>query len=113
MAKTTEIGYINLNKDTPIPETIQDIKLFKVAGGPVNTAVMKPFRVHISPVTVIRDDETKSLTEESKLAALRAYQSLVTELRRVVSGAKGRFVMYLDQEESGLDYRLVGKVYKL
>ncbi|RPI07276.1 MAG: hypothetical protein EHM64_00040 [Ignavibacteriae bacterium] len=113
MIKTTEIGYINLNKETPIPETIQDIRLFASTGGPVNTAVLKPFRSIVTEITVSLEEDTKSLTEESKQAILKIYQDLLTEARRVVSGAKGRFVMYLNQEQAGLSYRLVGKVYKL
>jgi len=66
MIKTTEVGYINLNKDTPIPETIQDIRLFASTGGSINTAVMKPFRAVVTEITVSLEENNKSLTEESR-----------------------------------------------
>ena len=108
MVKTTEIGYINLNKDTPIPETIQDIRLRTAHGGPINLAVMKPFRSWQSAVSLLPDEK------DGANATLRSYVGILRQALQCVGGNKrSRFVLYVNMILDHSNYLMIGKVYKL
>ncbi len=111
--KTIQIGYIKLEKNTSIPQSLPEIKLATIRGGPIDTTVMKPFQTRVIPMTQTFGGLTKSIAPTVQEAVLIAYQTLLTDALKIISGAKGNFIMYVDQESDRLDYLLIGKIYKL
>lgn len=100
------LGYIPLSKDTPIPQTVEEIQLKHAEHGPINTKVEKPFRVWVSPIE--RSEEV-----DSSKWSLTAYQKLLTESVNTIAGAKGNFVLYVEYDKLDLNVQLIGMVYKV
>lgn len=103
--KRALLGYMPISKDTVIPKTFEDIHL-QHDSGPVNIAVMKPFRIWQSPINYGPE-------QEGKEATLEAFQKLLLECRRTVEHNKNSFVLYVEQRTLNMDIMFVGGIYKL
>lgn len=103
--KSVLLGYIPISKETQIPQTLEEIRLKTHIGGPINVKLTQPFRVKVSPIETLTDDESA--------AVLKAYQELLTEAIQVVAGAKKSFVLYVGHISFKHDHQFVGMIFKL
>lgn len=104
--KSVLLGYVPISKETPIPQKLEDVRLKTHIGGPINMKLTQPFRIKVSPIETLTDDEPA--------AVLTAYQKLLAEAIQVVAGAKkSRFVLYVGHISFKVDHQFVGMIFKL
>ena len=97
------LGWVTLTKETAIPATFDDIVLNSYDRGPIDTKVMKPFRIWKSPIEGVNGKE----------ALLLAFQRLLFSAIKTIRFSKGSFVLYIEGHTLKLDSTLVGGIYKI